>query len=522
MQITEPTPFYPTSGFLKFTLTYKDVGYLLLYITILALACFLLPKQLWFYYETRSALIGFGFLGIWRYSWWLLHIIRSMIYAHIVFPKRRAHVDRLWQQGNRPKKIFFMLTTFKEKEATTRVVLQSILDEVTAIDIPTQLYIGYGCEHDAEQIKHFFAHQKVGVEFNVTLVKQRASGKRSAIADTLRIMIKDSIKENDPVIFMDGDTYLTPGTLQKCLPFFLAYPKLQALTTYEEAILLNGPEWMKKWLQMRFAQRHFTMQSYALSNKVLTLTGRMSIFRAKHILEKAFIEIIENDHLNHWLWGRFRFLSGDDKSTWYYLLKHRAHMFYVPDATTITIEHIKGSPLTRMVENLRRWSGNTLRNGARAIALGPKCVGFFIWWCLIDQRISIWTLFIGHSIALVLAFSKSYAFLLLTVIWLGFSRLCIATVLFFHARRIDMSFPFLIYINQLASSLIKIYILFRLPQQRWQNRGEQQLGFDNTHSLQHMIAHYLTACYCLAFLLFVLLYLKLIRFPTCADFWPLT
>ncbi len=163
---------------------------------------------------------------------------------------------------------------------------------------------------------------------------------------------------------------------------------MQALTTHEQAEVLNGPPWMTKWLAMRFAQRDLAMRSHALSNRVLTLTGRMSIFRGTHLLEPAFCEIIEQDHLDHWLWGTFRFLSGDDKSTWYYLLKARATLFYIPDATTITIENITGSAIDRMKENLKRWSGNTLRNGQRAIALGPRTTGFFIWWCLIDQRIA--------------------------------------------------------------------------------------------------------------------------------------
>jgi len=58
------------------------------------------------------------------------------------------------------------------------------------------------------------------------------------------------------------------------------------------------------------------MQSHALSGRVLTLTGRMSVFRGEHLTKIDFIRLVEADCLDHWLWGRFRFLSGDDKSTW--------------------------------------------------------------------------------------------------------------------------------------------------------------------------------------------------------------
>ena len=252
---------------------------------------------------------------------------------------------------------------------------------------------------------------------------------------------------------------------------------------------------------------------------MLTLTGRMSIFRGKHLCEPEFLDIIENDHLKHWLWGDYRFLSGDDKSTWYYLLKHRADMFYIPDAKVVTIEYIHGNALNRMKDNLRRWSGNTLRNGARAIALGPRTVGFFIWWCLIDQRCAIWTMFIGHMIVIVLALTKSSAFLLASFIWIAFSRLCNSLLLFIHARRIDMSFPFLIYINQLLTAVIKIYILFRLPQQRWANRGDQRAGFETQlgWKFRGWVATYLTFFYCVCCLLFVLISLNLVSLPTVSD-----
>ena len=63
------------------------------------------------------------------------------------------------------------------------------------------------------------------------------------------------------------------------------------------------------------------MQSHALSERVLTLTGRFSVFRATHIVGHEFIRLQEADYLDHWLWGKFRFLSGDHKSSWYALLQ---------------------------------------------------------------------------------------------------------------------------------------------------------------------------------------------------------
>jgi glycosyltransferase Alg8 len=497
----------------------KDLFFLFTYLTCLLIAFLLLPKTVLPFYAKRTAFISLGLIGSFRYGWWLVHVIRSLLYKHLIFPKRRLQANRLWASGWRPKCLFFMITTFKELPSTTKMVLKTILAECHEIGVPTKLFIGTGCESDELIIKSYILNEKIAFPLDLAFVRQQLSGKRFAIGGTLKSMIVHGLQADDPVIFMDGDTYLEPGCLRLCLPFFPLFPSMQALTTHERAIIHNGPLWLKKWLELRFAQRDFTMKSYSLSNKVLTLTGRMSIFRGKHILEPEFIEIIENDQLKHWLWGQFRFLSGDDKSTWYYLLKARADMLYIPDATTITIEYIQGSAWDRMKENLRRWSGNTLRNGERAIALGPRKIGFFIWWCLIDQRISIWTMFIGHTIILMLAITKSLAFLFAALLWIALSRLVMSSVLFYHARRIDMGFPFLLYCNQLINSLIKIYILFRLPQQRWKNRGNQSAGFERSRGLKlrEWAATYLTAFYCAGFFLLILLYLGIVSWPSLSD-----
>ena len=486
---------------------YQQPLYLLLYLTILLIAAINIPKSIGMYHEERAAIMSFGVIGLWRYCWWMNHIIRSVIYGRIIFPARRLKASQLWESGWRPKRLLFMMTTFKELEATTEIVLQSIVDECHQVNVPAKLFIGTGAESDEVIIENFFAKKNTPFPFEVIMVRQKQPSKRYAIGETLRAMLRHGIEEDDPVIFMDGDT------------FFQLYPNMQALTTNEAAIVKNGPTWVKKWLDMRFSQRAYTMQSYSLSNKVLTLTGRMSIFRGKHLRDPEFIDIIENDHLKHWLWGEYRFLSGDDKSTWYYLLTKRADMFYIPDAKTVTIEYIDGSALDRMKENLRRWSGNTLRNGARAIALGPRTVGYFIWWCLIDQRCAIWTMFIGHMIIIILAITKSVAFLWVSLIWIAFSRLCLSLMLFVHARRIDMSFPFLVYINQFMSTIIKIYILFRLPQQRWKNRGDQRSGFEAQAGwrLRGWVATYLTSFYCVCCLLFILILLGLVSLPTIGD-----
>src|SRR5262249_40276469 len=258
-----------------------------------------------------------------------------------------------------------------------------------------------------------------------------------------------------------------------------------------------GQCWRQSWHDLRFAQRRLVMESHSVSRKVLTLTGRLSIFRGEIVVDEDFIRTIESDNLEHWLWGRFRFLSGDDKSTWYWVLKNQYEMLYVPDAFCTTIENIEVNPYFRLQQNLLRWSGNMLRNGTRAILLGPRRVGLFIWWCLIDQRIAMWTVLTGPTLAVLLALVSGPQVLVAYVIWVVATRLALSGVLFFYAGGVYFSFPILLFLNQITTSAIKVHLLFRMSKQRWLNRGDQRVpaGAANMLAYQRFMAGFVTVFY---------------------------
>ncbi|MEO0729126.1 MAG: glycosyltransferase, partial [Pseudomonadota bacterium] len=279
-------------------------------------------------------------------------------------------------------------------------------------------------------------------------------------------------------------------------------------------------KWLQSWLSMRFAQRHMAMQSHALSGRVLTLTGRFSVFRATHLVSKDFIRLQEADFLDHWLWGKFRFLSGDDKSSWYALLKHDVKMLYVPDSRGYTIEHIDGSGWQRMVENLRRWSGNMLRNGQRAIQLGPRRMPFFIWWCCVDQRLAIWTMLFSPMLAVAMTLKVGVMFLLAYVAYIAVTRGLLALVLFQYARRVDLNFIWTLYANQLLNAAVKVYMLSRLAKQKWSNRGNQKQGFAEDGFIElyrTWMARYMTVFAVASLFLCVMLYSKALTIPNWAT-----
>ncbi len=416
-----------------------------------------------------------GLFGVWRYGWWLTHVIRASIYARRTYPRLASDAAALWQGGWRPRRMHVLVTVYRERAETIEAVMAAICAEIRTLQQPATIWIGSKEAADEETVARCLKRAGADLDLHLRFVRQTGSGKRNSIALILSAMSREGLGTSDLVAFMDSDFILSPGALQRCLPLFATDPDLAALTT-DEDVIVHGPRWVQTWLDMRFAQRRLAMQSHALSGRVLTLTGRFSVFRGSQVVQPEFIELVANDMLDHWLWGQFRFLSGDDKSTWYALLRTGKRMLYVPDAHGITIEVFEGSSVERMVENLRRWSGNMLRNGSRAIALGPRRMPVFTWWCLVDQRLAMWTMLFGPLCALVGTLKLGWAFLVAYAVYVALTRLVSALVLFAYSRHVDLNYTWALYANQLLNSAVKLYMIWRLPKQRWFNRGNQKSG----------------------------------------------
>ncbi len=460
--------------------------------------------------------IVLGSLGVWRFGWWFTHAARAEVYQRMVWPEMRQRAQDLWLSGWRPGRLHIQMTTYYEEPAITKRVIGSILGQIRREGIPTTLYIGTGSSYDEMIIRSFVETHSTDIPDDLAelvFIRQNQPGKRMAIGLIVRAINRAGVDPNDLVIFMDGDALYGSDVLEKVLPMFGADPELQALTTDEE-VICYGPQWIQSWLSMRFAQRRLAMQSHALAGKVLTLTGRMSVFRAQHMLSEKFIRTIEADHLDHWLWGRFRFLSGDDKSTWYHMLTRDAKMTYVPDATVYTIEVIKENGLGRMVQNFRRWSGNMLRNGSRAIALGPVKVNPFIWWCLVDQRIAMWTMLVSPTIA-ILASLIDPLYLWSCLIWVMASRILLCLFLYRYSRTVDLSWPFILYLNQIINASVKVFMIFHLSKQKWSNRGNQSSAADEglMAKTQNAAAKFQLITTAVAFVTALAIYIGLLQMP---------
>lgn len=417
-----------------------------------------------------ESIVVIGFIGIFRYTCVIVHCIRALIYEHYLYPKIRFEADQMPESEKMPKRVYFVIPTAGEKPEVSKQMLGSVLDEAASISSQVIIVVNAGSENDDEIFRGLIAERPPVANVQVRYVRQHG-GKRGGMAECFSRLMSENVDDNDVVVLMDGDTVLGDGILRKCLPLFALKPQLGAVTT--DNISVTKGNWLyRKWYTLRFSMRHRMMKSQSLSSQLLVLTGRFSIVRAKEAFNEEFVSYLENDRIKHWLHGEIKFVTGDDKSTWYCLLKRGRQMLYVPDAHIFCMEDSGNRPITTSIKKMHRWFGNMLRNNGRAIRLGMGGQKAFIWWCHVDQRISMFTGLIGPIAAIWAAFWLSPYYLVAYGMLVVLARLAYALVLTLEGHRMSFTdVPLLLY-TQWIGSIVKIYTMFHLHRQKWDSHRQ--------------------------------------------------
>lgn len=447
----------------------------LFYLSALGGMALLLPRSV-FDPQSTDFLLLLGVVGIWRYSVGITHYVRGMIFLYLVFPYYRRKARKLGSSSD-PSHVFLMVTSFRIDALTTAEVYRSVIEEAINCDYPCTVVCSIVELSDELLVKNLWGRLNPPERVKLTFVRIPGTGKRDGLAQGFRAISRAQPDDRAVVAVVDGDTVLSAGVVRKTVPYFGLFANLGGLTT-NEFCEVRGGYIMHEWHKLRFAQRHINMCSMALSKRVLTLTGRMSVFRAEVVTNPGFIADVENDHLQHWRLGRFKFLTGDDKSSWYSLMRLGYDTFYVPDATINTVEHPPEKSFIKASRKLMfRWYGNNLRQNSRALGLGPSRLGWFTSLVLLDQRISMWTSLLGPSVAIIASIKYGFAYLLIYLLWIGLTRLVLTLLLLASGHEIGPAYPLILYYNQIVGALVKVYVFFRLDQQSW-TRQKTKLNRD--------------------------------------------
>lgn len=422
----------------------------------------------------QQAFFTIGALAMWRYGWGLINLTRSIIYNRVVFPRWRARVAASGDDWM-PPHIFCLVTAYRIEPDITARIMAATIREAIDCKIPTTIIASIVEACDEALFRQVFESLSPPERVRMHFVRIPGTGKRDGLAHGFRAIARALPPPGSVVAVIDGDSMITPGLIRRCVPFFRLRPDLGALTTDEYCRMDDNPL-MHDWHDMRFAQRHIQMSSIALSRRVMTLTGRMSMFRADIVTDPAFIHHMLNDHLDHWRLGRFKFLTGDDKSSLYWVMKSGYEQLYIPDTHIITLEPpAQGNFVQFSTRLMIRWFGNMLRTNMRILKLGPRRMPFFVWWSFLDQRISMWTTLSGPVFAVMLSSLWGWMILVYYIVWVGFTRWIAALTLLSARNHLSWRYPFLLYYSQVYGSLIKTFVLFRLDRQSWTRQNTKLL-----------------------------------------------
>jgi mannuronan synthase len=417
--------------------------------------------------KPRDLFLVLGIIGIWRYAWGLLHFSRCIWFKLFAFPRKRRLADKAAQISGFGH-AFMLVTSFRIDAATTSKVYAAAF-EAAASAPGGGTVVASIVELSDEKLIQKIADLLYGPNkpFRLEFVRIPGTGKRDALANGLMAIAAFKPAYNDTVSLIDGDSIVPPNLVEKCASMFLLDEAVGALTT-DEICTVEGADIFKHWYSLRFAQRNILMSSHGLAERVLTLTGRMSMYRANLACDPDFIEQIQNDHIDHWRLGRIRMLTGDDKSTWYWMLSRNYKTLYVPDVQVETIEQPPSESFVGSAAVLMtRWFGNMLRTNSRAIALGPLRISVFTWWSIIDQRLSMWTCLSGLVLTAFGIMIYSPWVIAYYVLWVMVSRYILTLSLLVSRPSVSMAYVPLLYFNQVFGSFVKIYVFFRLDRQKW-------------------------------------------------------
>jgi mannuronan synthase len=441
------------------------VGHII-YISVFALIVLSIPPDS--LAHVSDGLIVVGVIGIWRYGWAMVNYLRAVFYQSIAYPRLRARAFAEYEKEPVHGHAYFLVTSYKIDTDTTHRVYQALFQAAAAAPGGATIVASVVESADARLIRRIFDlmdTSMAGVELIVDQIP--GTGKRDALARSLRLIGRQAPSRRDILIMVDGDSSVPEDIVAVSAPFFTD-PQVGALTT-DELVEIKKPGLFADWFALRFTQRQMMMCSMGLSGRVLTLTGRMSVFRASLATRPEFIGLVQHDYIDHWRLGRVNFLTGDDKSTWFWLLRQGYKMLYLPDVASLSMESqpkpgFADSAVTLMI----RWFGNMLRTNARALALKPSQIGFFTWWSILDQKVGIWTTLAGPISVLLAAIFVEPLVVPAYIAWVMFTRYIFCWILVsMRGGAFPITYPMLLYFGQIVGAAVKSFVLFRLDRQRW-------------------------------------------------------
>ena len=406
--------------------------------------------------------LGLGIVGFWRHGWGMLNFLRA-----ILFRRETCRGDRPLARG--PYNLSILLPVYSQSDDILRAVAAGIVESVRSVPGRVLVVCAFRSDDQKELLSEAIESE---CDVIMQFVQQIGLGKREAMADALNLM-----KAGFPTgagnftLLMDGDTILTPDAIRRSIGEMQADPKTGAVCV-NEVPLVEGDRLFVAWRWLRSVQRNQLMSAFALSRRVLVLTGRFSMYRSDILLRKEVINRIRKDFLvrnDQYI----SLLTGDDKTTWLEVLRRGYDLRYLPDAVIYPVEQQdrKKNFVTETIALTTRYSGNMARANLQFDAWRTSRGKLHFQYGLLDQRISMWTSLLTPLVLVLSLLFDSFDIFILFLTYALLIKNLQALALVATGRTYDPYFPYLIFYNQVMSSVVKIFTFAFLHRQKWNNQN---------------------------------------------------
>ena len=151
------------------------------------------PASLWSP-GTGAFIFVLGWIGVWRWSWGALHLVRSLWYRRRVFPRWRAQAEALAAARDRGEllasEVFIVVTSYRIPAETTLAAFTAAIDEAARYPSPVTIVAAVVEMADQRLVKDLFRRLAPPARVRLILVRGKPTGKRDALARALRAVAR--------------------------------------------------------------------------------------------------------------------------------------------------------------------------------------------------------------------------------------------------------------------------------------------------------------------------------------------
>ena len=396
--------------------------------------------------QTLLLYIPLSFIGLWRWSYWLVRQLGAALYRREAAQFARQPVDA----STRQLTISVVTPVYNEddrlfEEALASWIKNGVNEIVAVID-----------KSNTHHILNFEKHYVTRTDVKCRLIVTPKPGKRAALCDGIEGATGDLIA------LVDSDTVWADNVRESILPYFTD-KKMGGVTVPQR---ISNPDTVSNVLfDMLLWNRYREEVPFllGLGKAYNTLSGRTAVYRREALVNNQY----DNVHdLMHEFFMNARAVSGDDKRLSHLILEQGWNVGFAPNTVVYTqgLGHFK-----KFMKQRLRWTRNSWRADLRAIGRGWVFRYPVLAYFMLDRFVQPFFMLLGPTAAVLGAIQHRWILVDVLVAWWIVSRTVRLFSYFRHYPKRLVYLPFWV-IYTYTNAVVKVYALATILENSWATR----------------------------------------------------